>query len=342
MKSSVPFFLLFLAALLSGLSIGDQLSFYVRESENSTSTYFEAKNSSFHLVLINCIPAVILEQQYDTLYPISENRIEDLTAEYIRRDMRGCNDEVLDLNSSVFSITYQMPGRIIEAKGKAAAYERAVRLQDIVDQRNGLLIRINSLRPNVHLDVVSGKIARMEGILSNLRRVKTDSSIQKLSQDFDFTEYETALLLNNYEKTLPYYYPVAAAYSNISIAYSNVEKRYGEDDAYVRQLSRELLVLDADLTALEKDLEIGEMPPIGKFAAFSSKCDDYRKRVMQRPSLVPPLLVYVMMFACVLAAAAIGYLKLRTRKKIAEEDLPKIRKYLQKLRKVEQQEEESV
>jgi hypothetical protein len=291
------------------------------------------------MLFINCIPTAILEEKNDQLYPAPESRVGDLVGEYMRRNYKGCNNETLDFNSSINSILYQMPSRYLQAEGKIAALEREAYVKNLKDQKTGIEIRLRGVR-EVNLVVLDSKIYELEEILKNLRKVKTERSIQMLSLEFDSKEFEAKELLRNYEKNLIYYYPAVAAFSNASIAIKNAKIRWGVEDEWVKNQARELMALDADLTILEKDIAIGNVPPAESFSAIQFKSMQLQQNALRRPNLLPPIYLYAIMFLTIVSVLAIIYIKLRTPKKVISEDVPKIRKLLAKLRGLEQEEEE--
>ncbi len=337
LKYLVIFFLLISSA--NALSISDQLSLYIREGENHTSAIFYALNSSYYLVFINCIPAIILEESYEELIPVEADEAEKLMAEYIRRGYKGCANETLELNSSTFSIIIQTPTRKIEASGKKAAIQREGFLYEIKIRKEQILGSIPAFR-ELEFVKLDSLIANMESDLLNLRRVKTETSIQRLSADFDSKEFEANSLLEEYGEILPYYYPAAAAISNVSVTIKNAQRVYGEDDAWLKSIEHKLLALEAELTAYEKDLIIGVFPPAERFSSIALRAHELRQKALQRGPLIPWYYIYAVLFLVIITVAATIYVKLRTSKKVTEEDVPRIHKLLKKLRGLEEQEEE--
>ncbi|MFH0971374.1 MAG: hypothetical protein V1835_02295 [Candidatus Micrarchaeota archaeon] len=321
------------------LSVNDQLSLYFREGENRTYTNFFALNSSFYMLFSNCIPFSILEEGNGKLSMVDAARVEDLVGEYIRRGYYGCDNETLDLNFSTITIYAQFQSRQIEAEGKIAAIERQEDLKLLLDERDGLMLKVHALR-DIDFAALESKIDSLSSILMNLRRVKSRASIQRLSSDFDSMRYDVQSLLAQYEKALPYYYPAAAAFANATMALRNAQKKYGGEDAWLKAQEHALLAVEAELTVLEKDLGAGNMPPAENFAAVSQKALELQKKMAQRGPLLPWYYIYGVLALCVIALSALVFVRLRTPKKIISEDVPKIHKYLQKLRGIEQQEEE--
>src|SRR3989344_1166425 len=331
--------LLLAFAFAASLSINDQIALRIREGENHTDVQFYALSSTYYLLFINCVPSVLLEEKGSELAAIETARIEDVLGEYIRRGYKGCNNETLDLNSSVLSVITQLSTRQIEAEGKMAALERSDVLRLQKDRWNGLQLKVHAYR-EVEFPVIEQKFIRLDELLFNLRRVKTRTSISRTSGDFDSDIFEAKLLLDNYGKALPYYFPAAAAYANASLAISNAKKRYGEDDPWLLVQSHSLTALDAELIALEKDLSAGFMPPPESFASVASKARELQRKAGRRGPQLPWYYSYIVGFFCLVILAILALFRLRPPRKIAEEDVPKIRSLLQKLRGIEQQEEE--
>lgn len=334
--------LLFAALIINfacALSINDQISLYVREGENRTAAEFFIGSDSLYFLFINCLPAAILVESNGELAPLEDSRTADMVAEYIRRGYKGCNNETLDLNSSVASILYQTSSRSIEARGKISSLDREEFLKLRKDQRKTLALKLNSER-NIEFPLLDAKIDEMERHLANLRRVRSVPSIERLSSDFDRTDFEAKMLLENYEATLPYYYPAAMALSNASIAIRNAQKRYGEDDPWLISLSRQMLALEAELNALEKDMALGISPSASDFSSIALRAYEIQKKAGRRGPELPWYYVYSVVFLAFVLMAIAAFVKIRTPKKIVADDVPKIQKLLQKLRKIEQKEEE--
>ncbi|MBI5225350.1 hypothetical protein HY989_05775 [Candidatus Micrarchaeota archaeon] len=332
-------FLLF-SSFLQAYSIEDQLNFMVREGENKTSVEFGAQNGLYHMLFINCIPAAILEQRGDELLEVSPNQIEDLVAEYLRQGYRGCNNEYLDLNYSAIVIITQMPSRLIEAHGIRQSMDREETLQQLKNEKTQIeetLFKFNKFE----LVALNNKLNVMDDNLRNLRKVKTDASITYLSSEFDKSAFDAKTILKDYQKILPYYYPAAAAISNASLAIDRQKLAYGENDEWLTNQARELLALKSDLSSLEKDLAIGATIQDSQFSSIYLRAIEIRQNATRRPKLIPTIVTYFLIFVILLSFAGAIYVKLRGSHKVVKEDIPKIRKLLDKLRKIEQKEEES-
>ncbi|MFH1257336.1 MAG: hypothetical protein ABIG96_04225 [Candidatus Micrarchaeota archaeon] len=332
-------FVFLLATSVLALTTEDQISLYIRQNENHTVANFYALNSSFYLIFINCIPSVLLEEK-DDLYPVPPTMVEDVIGEYIRRGYRGCDNETLGLNFSAISIITQLEPRLIEANGKRAAFEREGSLTELKAIRQDFIIKTRQFR-EVEFVKVDGDLSNMESNLLNLRRVKSQASIDKLSESFDLKDAGLRDLFMRYDRIMPYYYPAAAVFINATVALKAAQKHYGEQDEWLTQQSRDLMVLEYQLSNYEKDLAIGEMPSPESFVLISLKADSIKSNINRRPPLFPPIFIYIAAAVCIIALAVAIYYRLRSPKKIAEEDMPKIRKLLAKLRLVEQKEEES-
>ncbi|MEK6843733.1 MAG: hypothetical protein AABY04_04540 [Candidatus Micrarchaeota archaeon] len=339
LKSVIFVFLLFSSPI--AYSIEDQLNFMVREGENKTSVEFGAQNSYYHLLFINCIPAVIVEQKGDELFAISENQIEDILAEYLRQGFRGCDNEVLDLNYSTLAILTQTPARLVEANGIRQSLDREETLQQLKNEKaqvESTLFIFNKFE----LVALNNKLDQMDGDLRNLRKVKTDTSIAHLSSDFDKTAFEAKTMLLGYQKILPYYYPAAAAISNASLAIDRQELAYGENDDWLKNQARDLLAIKSDLSSLEKDLAIAAEIDESQFSKIYLRATEIKEDAIRRPKLIPSVVTYLLILVILFSFAGAIYLKLRGTHKVKTEDIPKIKKLLDKLRKIEQKEEEAI
>ncbi|MFH1750438.1 MAG: hypothetical protein ABH863_02045 [Candidatus Micrarchaeota archaeon] len=337
MRHAIILFII-LIAFAHSLSIGDQIVLYVREGGNQTSQRFYALGTSFHMLFINCIPVAILEESDGNLAAVDASRVEDLVGEYIRRGYMGCDNETMSLNASTLAIVTQAYSRQLESDGKRAAIEREDELRLLHDRWIGLEQKAHAYS-DVEFVVVEQKFERLYEILLNLRRVKSRTAIDRLSSDFDLAFFETKSLVDEYEAALPHYLSAAAALSNTSLALKNAKKLYGEEDPWLKSLDHSFFALEADMTVNEKDLSAGIMPPIESYSQIILRAKEIRGKTGQRGPQLPAYYIYSLVALCAAILAIAVFLRLRPPKKIQEDDVPKIRKLLAKLRVIEEKEE---
>ncbi|MEK6954711.1 MAG: hypothetical protein AABX01_06890, partial [Candidatus Micrarchaeota archaeon] len=328
-----------LIALSWGLSIEDQLSLRIREGENQTAIPFFALGNSYYLQLINCVPATLLVEKNGDLLPVGSGKVQEAIGEYIRRGYLGCANETLEFNSTILSILTSMPNRQIEAEGKIAAIEREGDLRDLRSRWRGLYLQVRSYR-ELEFIVLDSKFDSLGERLLNLRRVKSRTSIDRLSMDFDSEFFEAKTLVDQYESVLPYYFPAVAAYFNATLALKNSQRAFGVENPYLKSVERSLYSLDADLNSLELDLAIGFAPPPESFAAIAMRANELQKKAGQQGPKLPWYYPYVIALFCLILIGMAAFLRMRPPKIIISQDVPKIQKLLSKLRKIEQQEEE--
>ncbi|MBU1197019.1 hypothetical protein KJ765_00750 [Candidatus Micrarchaeota archaeon] len=257
----LPAIALLLASILvsvHALSIEDEASFYAEPGEKSAYAPLLYDGQDYFLILVDNRPVALLTREGIDLVIVQDTRFIDLILrEFVAAGFPSILLVTEEGKSYASVLKNEQFLRQPAAERRKIIYSRDIAYRDLLVRRDILFKKLNALR-EVELVALDDDLVILNQLLRDMRQAHSLEAVEKFASRFD-TRLEPAVdRVENLESIVEAHYLASRGIANASRAIDKALIRFGTDSELLKELKRDLLALEYDMTQLEASISTGK------------------------------------------------------------------------------------